>query len=161
MMEAWPLPQSELLWFALFFVGFCIAMVAMGIAVLMLLSFMSGWRSLARQFRSSVPPSGDRFRFATGSLGSRFFPVSYSNCLTLTVGGGGIHLAVLSPFRPFHPPLFIPSAMIESVVEKRSLFGHTRIRIRDHWPSLTIYGRAARRIVELHGRPDPRSNAAG
>jgi hypothetical protein len=151
MVDIWPSPQWEPFWFVLFFVG---SWIALWIAISMLLSFMSGWRSLARQFHSSVPPSGDRFRFATGSLGRGFFPVSYSNCLTLTVGGEGIHLAVFFPFRPFHPPLFIPSAMIESAVEKRSLFfGYTRIRIRDHWPSLTIYGRAGRRIVELHGRP--------
>jgi hypothetical protein len=87
-------------------------------------------------------------------MGPWFLPVSYSNCLTLTVGAEGIHLAMFFPFRLFHPPLFIPSAMIESVVEKRFLFyRYARIRIRNYWPRLTIHGRAGRRIVELHGRP--------
>lgn len=151
MMDIWPSPQWEPFWLVLFFAGFWIAM---WIAVSMLLSVMSGWRSLARRFRASTPPSGDRFRFVSGSMGPWFLPVSYSNCLTLTVGAEGIHLAMFFPFRLFHPPLFIPSAMIESAVKKYFLFfPYAKIRIRGHWPTLTIYGWAVRRIVELHGRP--------
>jgi hypothetical protein len=144
-MDIWPSPQWEPFWFVLFFAGFWIV-------VMMLFSFMSGWWSLARRFRASIPPSGDCFLFASGSLGRGFFSVSYSGCLTLTVGGKGIHLEMVFPL--FHPPLFIPSAMIESAVEKDFLFfPYARIRIRDHWPTLTIYGWAGRRIVGLHGRP--------
>jgi hypothetical protein len=147
MMDIWPSPQWEPFWFVLCFAGFWIG-------IMMLLSFPSGWWSLARRFRASTPPSGVCFRFVSGSMGLWFLPVSYSSCLTLTVGGEGIHLAMFFPFRPFHPPLFIPSAMIESAVEKYFLFFlYAKIRIRDHWPTLTIYGWAGRRIVELHGRP--------
>jgi len=143
MQDIWPSPLLEPLWFALYFVG-------LWIVIMLLLSLLSGWRSLAGQFRASTPPDGDRFRFTSGSIGFWFFPVSYSNCLTVTVGHGGIHLAMFLPFRLFHPPLFIPWAMIETAVGKRFLFyRYTRIRIRGHWPRLTIHGRAGCRIVEL------------
>jgi hypothetical protein len=152
MNEIWPSPLSEPFWFVLYFVG-------LAVAVMMLLSLMSGWWTLARQLRASIPPDGDRFGFTSGTMGIWVFPVSYSSCLFVNVGREGIRVAMPFPFRLFHPPLFIPSAMIESAVEKRFLFSrYAKIRIRDHWPRLTIHGRAGRRIIELLGRPEPRSN---
>ena len=147
MNEILPSPLSEPVWFVLFFAVFWAA-------ILMLISLWSGWWGLSREFRATRTPEGDSFWFASGSLGN-WLLASYSNCLFLNVGREGIRLAVMFPFRPFHPPLFIPSAAIESAVEKRFLFffRYTRIHIRDHWPILTIHGRAGRRILELYGRP--------
>jgi len=129
---------------ALFLIGFPL----LWLFVTGLLSYLSGWRSLAKKFRADVPPSGDSYRFVSGSLGMRIFPVNYSTCLFVTVAPAGIHLSILFLFRFLSPPLLIPWKSIESVVDSRILFfDRARISIRDSWPTLTIYGRAGRAIL--------------
>jgi hypothetical protein len=54
-----------------------------------LLAYLGGWTKLAGRFRADgpgVPVDGERFRFASGSLGRRAFPVSYGNCLRRVCG---------------------------------------------------------------------------
>jgi len=119
-----------------------------------LLAHAGGWSTLARHFRSSAEPaSGERFRFVSGSMGTRAFPVSYGRCLFLMVSPGGFALSILLPFRFQSPPLFIPWSQVETVEAKRLLFlSYTLIRLRSQWPEISVSGRAGRRIKEVHER---------
>jgi hypothetical protein len=89
------------------------------------LAYLGGWTSLAGRFRAdgpNVPVDGERFRFASGSLGRGFFPVSYGNCLFVLVAAEGLRLSIGLPFRFLSPPLYIPWVDFESVARRRVLF---------------------------------------
>jgi hypothetical protein len=96
-----------LLLFPVFFIG-------MWLFVSVLLSVLSGWRSLARSYPALVPPEGQSFWFRTGSFGS----TNYSSCLHFTSGRAGLFLSVFLLFRPAHPPVFVPWSDV-SVVFRR------------------------------------------
>jgi len=142
-------PPSELLepqWFIPFF---AVMWFGAGGA----LALLSGWWSLASHFRAVNTVAGERFRFVSGSMGFRFFPVNYGNCLFLTVNDKGFRLAILFLFRFLSPPLFIPWERVESVVERRFLFmRYAAIRVRESWPNLSFYGKAGKGILEAYAR---------
>jgi hypothetical protein len=117
------------------------------------LALLSGWWSLASRFSAAGAILGERFRFVSGSMGLRFFPVNYGNCLFITVNDEGFRLTILFVFRFLSPPLFIPWTGVESVVEKRFLFmRYAAIRIRENWPRLSFYGKAGKSILEAYAR---------
>jgi hypothetical protein len=125
--------------------------VIMWLVITGVLSRLGGWASLATQFRSSQPADGERFRFVSGSMGKRAFPVSYGGCLFVVVSQRGFALSILFPFRFQSPPLFIPWAQVESVEEKRLLFvSYVVVRLREQWPLISLRGRAGRRIKEVY-----------
>jgi hypothetical protein len=119
-----------------------------------LLAILGGWASLATYFRADGPVQGDRFRFVSGSMGIRFLPVNYGNCLFVTVNDAGFRLSIFFLFRIFSPPLFIPWKAIASIETKRFLFFYPYIvvQLQDQWPRISIYGGAGRRIAQAHGR---------
>jgi hypothetical protein len=140
-------PQAFPMWFIpTFVVGWC--------CVCILLSYVAGWPKLALRFRSSQPVEGERFRFASGSMGtSTWFPVNYRSCLFLTVNDNGFLISVLFIFRLFSPPLFIPWAEVEAVTEKRLwFFHHAVISIRDYKTKIMVSGGAGRCITETYLR---------
>jgi len=140
-------PPPELLELQWFIPFFAVMWLAIGGA----LALLSGWWSLASHFRAGGAVAGKRFRFVSGSMGIRFLPVNYGNCLFVTVNDKGFRLAVLFLFRFLSPPLFIPWERVESVVEKRFLFmRYAAIRIRENWPNLSLYGKAGKGILEAY-----------
>ncbi len=133
----WLLPLIVLLWFG----------------VTGLISLLSGWSSLAFQFRAAGPAQGEKFRFVKASVGRRFLPVNYSNCLFVTINETGFHLAILFLFRFLSPPLFIPWLQVESIAEKRLLYmRYVAVKIRGQWPTISIYGKAGKRILEVYAK---------
>ena len=106
MQPQWLFPMFALMW-----VGICA-----------LLSMLGGWTSLAGEFRATQRTDGQRFRFVSGSMGSRMLPVSYGGCLFVTVNEIGFGLSLLFPFRPLSPPLFIPWTEVASAETKRFFF---------------------------------------
>ena len=133
-------------WFLLLF-------VVMWFGVTALLSRLGGWSSLAEQLRATQPESGDSFRFASGSVGAKVFPVNYGSCLFITVNDSGFHISVLFLFRFQSPPLFIPWSQVESVEEKKLLFMHrVVIRVRNQWPVISVWGRAGQSIRDAYAR---------
>jgi hypothetical protein len=95
--------------------------------IVALMSIASGWHRLSRIYpaRSWLPT--ETFRSATMALGSRYFPVSYKNCLTVQIGAEGIGFSVWLPFRILHPPLFIPWSSIAECKEEKSWFITARV----------------------------------
>lgn len=122
-----------------------------GISVL--LANLSGWTSLSRYLRADSPPSGERFQFVSGAMGQRLFPVSYSACLFVDVSDTGFRLSILFPFRLLSPPLFVPWTQVTSVAERHFLLvRYTEIRLRDHWPTIAIRGKAGNSIRQAYER---------
>jgi hypothetical protein len=142
-------PPPELLepqWFIPFF-------ALMWFVICGSLALASGWWSLASRFAAPGSVQGECFRFVSGSMGLRFFPVNYGNCLFVTVNDDGFRLAILFVFRFLSPPLYIPWARVESIAEKRFLFiRYASIRIRESWPRLSFYGKAGKGILEAYAR---------
>jgi hypothetical protein len=74
-------------------------------AIVQLLSWLSGWRTLAAAYATTtVPAAGALSRMQSGRIGV----VSYRNSLNVGVTPQGLYLSVLLPFRPGHAPLLIP-----------------------------------------------------
>lgn len=87
--------------------------------VLMSMSFIGGWRRLARHYRTVRPPKGRRvIRGATGMVGL----TSYNRVLTVTIADDGIFIAPLWMFRIGHPTLFIPWRDIRNARRTRSFY---------------------------------------
>jgi hypothetical protein len=136
---------------------------AMWFGITGLLAHMGGWTSLAAKFRAIQAADGQRFRFVSGSMGKRFLPVRYENCLFVTVNTEGFYLSILFPFRFQCPPLFIPWTDIESVTERRFLFifRYVTIAVKGHWSQISIRGRAANSIQRAFiASAERRSNQA-
>ncbi|MES2016604.1 MAG: hypothetical protein V4484_08905 [Pseudomonadota bacterium] len=126
---------------------------ALWAGICFLLAQVSGWAGLARRLRASGPPSGERFRFASGSMGSRYFPVNYSSCLSIDVGDDGVHLSMFLLFRFACPPLFIPWAQLDSVTSRKFMFmSSTVLQLREHWPAIVIRGKAGQAIGQAYAR---------
>jgi len=151
-MDATPVPTyMEPQWFFPLF-------AVMWLTISTVLSHIGGWASLAKQFRDTGPQTGERFRFVSGSMGAGVFPVSYGGCLFVAVNDVGFRLSILFLFRFQTPPLFIPWSIVESVEEKRLLFvDYIRIRVRDHWPIISIRGRAGASIKAAYAAASSRS----
>jgi hypothetical protein len=125
----------------------------MWVSICVVLSILGGWRSLAGEFRATQCTDGQRFRFVSGSMGTRKFPVSYGGCLFVTVNDLGFGLSILFPFRPLSPPLFIPWTEVASAETKRFFFvSRAIVRLRGHWPAISIRGTAGKSIVDAFAR---------
>lgn len=132
--------------------GFPVVFVAAWIAVGVVLSWMSGWRSLAVRYPDPGAVEGQRFRFVSGYVGRGMRSVRYRSAIDLVVGERGIRVSVLLPFRFMHPPFFVPWQEIERVErERRLLETRVTVRLRHHWPELMLTGRAGEAIAATWG----------
>ena len=65
---------------------------------------LGGWHALGLRFRATDEPPGERFAWASVSMGAS----NYGGCTTIVVSAQGLYLKLFAPFRFFHPPLLIP-----------------------------------------------------
>ena len=86
------------------------------IAVLLLISRITGWSRLAEKYRTYKKPDSKLLRFVQVNWGSSLMS---GNIYTLGSSYKGLYLAVLFPFRIGHPPLLIPWRDINATKEKR------------------------------------------
>ena len=111
-------------WFLLFTALFWLGIVA-------LKSVGGGWHRLASRFRSPADVNGDKFRFASMYIRTGALPVSYINCLFVTVNPTGIRLSILFLYRFLHPPLFVPWSAVERVMpEELGSLTHIAVHLR-------------------------------
>jgi hypothetical protein len=134
------------------------ALLALGVASAFwfglrgLIARASGWDSLASWFRVLELPAGERFRFASGSMGKGVTPVRYNRCLVVVVSDAGLGISILSVFGR-SPSLFIPWDKVESAKSSRVMFTNaTVIRVRGQWPAITLYGSPAVAAAAAYGR---------
>ena len=89
------------------------------IAICMLLSIISGWKSLSADYRANFPFNGKKFRMKSGSMR---WGTNYGGCLTIGANKEGLYLAIFPIFRIYHPPLFIPWEDISTEIGKQWVF---------------------------------------
>jgi hypothetical protein len=82
--------------------------------VVSLIGLTSGWWSLSRSYRARDRFEGTRFGLCSARIGWS----NYGGCLTVGVNADGLHLAIFFPWRPGHPPLFVPWADVDAVFTK-------------------------------------------
>lgn len=118
-----------------------------------LISVLSGWRRISRDYGSRGLPQGVRFRFQ--SLGGRYW-TNYTGCINVVATRQGLHLSVLFLFRPGHPPLFLPWTDISAGETRAPLFrGYTLRLARCPDIPLLVTGRLARKISDFLGDSSP------
>lgn len=74
------------------------------------ISFVGGWFSLAKLYRTRVPFNEAKWRMQSGRM--RWL-ANYNNVLTLGVSPQGLYLASMFLFRFMHPPLLVPWSEIK------------------------------------------------
>ena len=89
---------------------FPIYIVCLWCLVAAIVSFVGGWFSLAKLYRTRVPFSGAKWRMQSGQM--RWL-ANYNNVLTLGVSQQGLYLASMFLFRFMHPPLLVPWSEIK------------------------------------------------
>ena len=136
--------DPSLYWFPVFLVTFWCAICA-------LIAFIGGWQSLARRYRGEPTTIIGQVTFGSCQLG--YMRAHYNNCLSITVGPGGVGLKVLMPFRILHPSLLLPWSEIASCERWRSfgLFDRTRLRLVGGGPPIVLWARAARLVGDACG----------
>ena len=112
-------------------------------AIVFLISRLSGWALLAGQYPADGPVSGEKFGWCSARL--RFFS-NYSNCLTVTVAATGMHIQPFLPFRFGHSPIFVPWTAIQELrLTNYWLTTAVLVKIRNReggWPTtITLYGK--------------------
>jgi hypothetical protein len=70
-----------------------------------IISFVGGWFSLAKVYRTRVPFNGVKWRMQSARM--RWL-ANYNNVLTMGVSPQGLYLASMFLFRFMHPPLLVP-----------------------------------------------------
>jgi len=98
------------------------AIVVLWLAFSGFLSLLGGWHELAERFSDGKTLAGERFRFRSGAIGWKLFPVNYGNCLFVTVGRDGFALSIFLLIRFMHPTLVIPWSAVERCEPVRFLF---------------------------------------
>lgn len=107
----WLLVALIILVWPIFFVALWSAIVAM-------MSLVSGWRRLARVYRTIEPPAGGKTtRSVTGMVGA----ARYKRVLTIATDDRGMFVTISWIFRMGHPSLFIPWRDIHNA-RKMNLF---------------------------------------
>lgn len=98
--------------------GFPLFFAIFWLGILHFTAWAGGWTRLAREFADTEEHVAKPLRrawFQSGSLGL----MNYGSCLNMQAYEDGVRLAVLWPFRPGHPPLFIPWRELKEAHEKR------------------------------------------
>lgn len=126
--------------------GLAVLIIAFWCLLCYLGSWMSGWRALARRYRSEQEFQGERWRFQSGKMR---WNTNYANCLTLGANRDGLYLAVLFLFRVGQPPLYIPWNEIAVQQERRWFLWRTRFALGNETQiPLWINRRLGDRILE-------------
>jgi hypothetical protein len=113
MIESWDWPAYPILFAAVW-----------GLAT-QVLSSVGGWRRLAEIYPSPRSPMGKVHRFQSAQLR---WGTNYNGCLDFAADFDGLHVSILFPFRPGHPPLFIPWS--EIAFEERPSRFHPMVMMR-------------------------------
>lgn len=103
----WPLVFLPLVWTA-----------AMAVAS------AGGWGAVARAY----PARGRRpervWRFRSLEIRAGWLPSNYGGVVTVGADPAGLYFAVFWPFRPFHPPICVPWANLQTEARKSWLGSH-------------------------------------
>jgi hypothetical protein len=139
-------------WVAAHFAAvFLLYFVGLWCAVSFVISWLSGWRLLARRFRASEAFYGETWSWQ--SVRFRGW-CGYNNCVTVGASPEGLYLSLMLPFRLFHPALLISWREIE-VETGKMFFGYydtARFRIgTEERVTVKITGKLVDRVRKAAG----------
>jgi hypothetical protein len=113
------------------------------------ISFIGGWFSLAKVYRTRVPFNGAKWRMQSGQM--RWL-ANYHNVLTLGVSPQGLYLASMFLFRFMHPPLLVPWSEIRVRRKKGWVFEYVIFTMGQELAiPLQIRGKLAAKLRESAG----------
>jgi hypothetical protein len=113
------------------------------------ISFVGGWFSLSRTYRTRVSFNGAKWGWQSGQM--RWL-ANYNNVLTLGVSQQGLYLASMFLFRFMHPPLLIPWSEIKVRRKKGWVFEYVIFTLGHELAiPLRIRGKLAAKLRESAG----------
>lgn len=134
---------------SVFAVIFPIYFLAVWFMVGAVLSFIGGWFSLAKVYRTQVAFNGAKWRMCSGQM--RWL-VNYNNVLTIGVSQQGLYFASMFLFRFMHPPLLVPWSEIKVRRSKGWVFEYVILTMgRELAIPLRIRGNLAAKLQESAG----------
>lgn len=114
-----------------------------------IISFIGGWFSLAKVYRTRLPFDGAKWRMQSGQM--RWL-TNYNNVLTLGVSPEGLYLASMFLFRFMHPPLLVPWSEIRVRRKKGWVFEYVTFAMGHELAiPLRIRGKLAAKFRESAG----------
>lgn len=116
------------------------------VAVMYVISRVSGWILLSRRFTASGEYMVETWSWQSARLRGW---CNYNNCLRIGASPQGLYLAVMQPFGFFHPPLFIPWTEIQAQPGKvfLGLFDTVLLRVgREEQVQVRLYGKMVDRL---------------
>lgn len=106
--------------------------------IVVLISFLGGWRKLADFYGSDEDPVRETRRLRSLSIrGSGRLPSNYNKVVTLGVSQSALFISVMFIFRPGHSPLSIPFSDI-SIEKNKGLFGRFAFLSAAKAPDITL-----------------------
>jgi hypothetical protein len=144
--------MQEILMVLLAAAAFVIVFSLFWAAIVWLISRLSGWARLARQYPAVGPVAGDVFHWCSARFG---LLSSHRSCLTVTVSPRGVHMQPVIFFQMGHNPIFIPwTAVLQFERDKIWLISCVRLRIKNtdngRSTSIVIYGRGVVESLVQH-----------
>ena len=125
--------------------------ITIWVAVSLILAFVGGWRSLAREYRAPHPVPDSEWTERRALFSGR---ARYKNVLRLSANNAGIYLSVAFPFRIGHPPLFFPWEDVFAMPRASAPMGYTEVRFRRvASPRMLVSDATLRRLDECAPRP--------
>lgn len=97
--------MQDILFFGFITLAFAAVFAVFWIGIVYLISRLSGWKRLSREFPATGRIEGSVHRFCSARLK---FATNYSNCLTVTVSPAGIHMLPMKAFQFGHSAILIP-----------------------------------------------------
>ena len=145
-----PASMDPALLIALIVGGWLIVFPLMWLGITGLLSVLGGWRELASSYDAGPALRDGRpiGRWVTGGMQRALFPVSYRNCLNVSLYADGFGLSVPRVFRFMHPPLFIPWTAVRDCEEGGMIWRHARISLHTSGVRILVGGRAGPELLE-------------
>jgi hypothetical protein len=144
-----------------FFVGFVVMFPVFWCCVMAFISFFGGWHALASSFRAEekifrIPElnQGKRFRCASLTMGRKYFPINYGNCLTIQISNEGFRNKMWLLLRFLHPLLFIPWRNVERCKREKVLlfFSRTAVYLNNRQHPLRFQGAAGKEIFDVYSQ---------
>lgn len=100
-------------------------------SIVLLISAVSGWSTLAQVYKSDIPMQGQKIwagRLLMGRKG--FLKSQYSNVVRVSCDPEHLYIGVMLPFRMGHPNLKIPFSDITVVNAKPTIMGTRRKKLQ-------------------------------
>lgn len=104
---------------------FALAFAAIWFGALYAVGRIGAWHKFAETFPDKHPPESYSQVMAYGLIGGS----KYGGVLKLHAGSRGLHMAVIFPFTPGHPPLCLPWHQLRFAEEPQRIFPVVRIEV--------------------------------